>query len=251
MQTAILTKMRYIVRQELNIVTKCISSDLLKDIKEIGSRRAALESRADDTTTVLDGHGADIAFLQEEVCTLKDKLEELENPTGWSNIQIRGLLESITDLYGTVTALFQELALNLLLALSGVINLLSTWTDEYFTRNKHSFSLPSKLWDTYKLDLRGHIIQLSGHRRREREMQVLSLEKELSDTSETLKHNPTSPNQAVVEIVCTALDLALTYMAERSCRGLNKSTAPREINQTPHSHVNSISGTQYFPPIKL
>lgn len=56
---------------------------------------------------VLDGHEKEIEDLQ----TLpKEKQEDAENRARRGNLRIRGLPESITDLQGTITAFFQELA---------------------------------------------------------------------------------------------------------------------------------------------
>lgn len=56
---------------------------------------------------VLDGHEKEIEDLQ----TLpKEKQEDAENRARRGNLRVRGLPESITDLQGTMTAFFQELA---------------------------------------------------------------------------------------------------------------------------------------------
>lgn len=69
-----------------------------------------MEAHADDPP-VLTAHEADISFLRDEVNELK--LEDLKNRSGRCNMRIRGLSKSITDLYGTVTALFQKLTPNI------------------------------------------------------------------------------------------------------------------------------------------
>lgn len=105
---------RHIIGEELAIATARISEDRMTDIKEIGGQTLALETRADDTTTVLEAHEEDISFLRDEIGELKLKLENLGNRSRHCNLRIRGLPESIIDLHGTITALFQELAPNIL-----------------------------------------------------------------------------------------------------------------------------------------
>lgn len=52
---------------------------------------------------------SEIKCLKEENLTLQNKLEDYENHARRSNLHIRGIPETITDLNSTITALFQEL----------------------------------------------------------------------------------------------------------------------------------------------
>lgn len=64
----------------------------------------------DLATTVLEGHEEEVDKMSAELETMQDKLEDAENWAHRKNLHIRGVAEAITDLQGTTTALFQELA---------------------------------------------------------------------------------------------------------------------------------------------
>lgn len=106
----LLARFRSIVRDEITVASRKLSSDLVRGLKEIGHRTNQLEQRMDLATTVLEGHEEEVDKMNAEITLLKDKLEEAENRARRDNLRIRGIPENITDLQGTATAFFQELA---------------------------------------------------------------------------------------------------------------------------------------------
>ena len=107
---AMLAKFRSIVRDEITAASRKLSSDFVRGLKEIGHRTNQLEQRMDLATTMLDGHEEEVCRLSTELETLRDKLEDVENRARRDNLRVRGIPEVITDLQGTATAFFQELA---------------------------------------------------------------------------------------------------------------------------------------------
>lgn len=107
---ALLTRFCVIVRDEITQASHKLSSDLVKDLKDIGHCTNQLEQRMDLATTVLEGHEEEVDKLSAELEVMRDKLEDAENRARRDNFHIRGFPEIITDLQGTATAFFQELA---------------------------------------------------------------------------------------------------------------------------------------------
>lgn len=101
-----LAKFRSIVRNEITVASRKLSSDMVRGLKEIGHRTNQLEQRMDLATTVLEGHEEEVDKMNAEIELLKDKLEEAENRACRDNLRIRGIPENITDLQGTATAFF-------------------------------------------------------------------------------------------------------------------------------------------------
>ncbi|OCT67228.1 hypothetical protein XELAEV_18038511mg [Xenopus laevis] len=62
----------------------------------------------DDTTTVLEGHEADIDTLRYQLQELQDKIEVMDNLSCRGNIRIRGLPESYKNLEDDMTELFNK-----------------------------------------------------------------------------------------------------------------------------------------------
>lgn len=56
------------------------------------------------------GNEEEVDKLNVELESLQEKLEDAENKARRDNLRIRGIPEAITDLQGTATAFFQELA---------------------------------------------------------------------------------------------------------------------------------------------
>lgn len=71
----LLAKFRSIVRDEITVASRKLSSDLVRGLKEIGHRANQLEQRMDLATTVLEGH-------EEEVDKLTAELESLRQVGG-------------------------------------------------------------------------------------------------------------------------------------------------------------------------
>ncbi|OCT88259.1 hypothetical protein XELAEV_18016891mg [Xenopus laevis] len=97
------------LRTELDVTTKKITASLSKEIKEISKRTDTLETRMDDTTTVLEGHETDIDTLRFQLQELQDKIEDMENRSRRVNIRIRGLPESYKNLEDDMTEFFSNL----------------------------------------------------------------------------------------------------------------------------------------------
>ncbi|OCT65746.1 hypothetical protein XELAEV_18041989mg [Xenopus laevis] len=92
---ALLIDQLTMLRSELDITSKKITSSLSKEIREIGKRTDTLESRMEDTTTVLGGPYKDLRYQLQE---LQDKLEDIENRSCRGNIRIRGFPETYQNL---------------------------------------------------------------------------------------------------------------------------------------------------------
>lgn len=86
-----------------------ITSSLTKEIRELENRTAALEHRVDEIEKSAQDYMTEIKHLIEENLTLQTRLEDYENHVRRSNLRIRGIPETITDLHSTIMALFQEL----------------------------------------------------------------------------------------------------------------------------------------------
>ena len=86
-----------------------ITNSLTKEIRELGTRIANLETRIEDIENFTQDQNTEIENLKEENLVLQSRLEDFENRARRSNLRIRGISESITDLQATMLALFQEL----------------------------------------------------------------------------------------------------------------------------------------------
>lgn len=95
-----LAKFRSIVRDDISIASRKLSSELMRSLKEIGHRT---KQCMDLITTVLEGHEDEVDKLNAELDSLLDKLEDSENRARRDKLRIRGLPEVITDLQGTAT----------------------------------------------------------------------------------------------------------------------------------------------------
>ena len=86
-----------------------ITEKLTKEIRDLGQRTADLDCRMDDIENAFS-HDKELELLRDENFTLQTCLEDFENRAQRSNLRIRGIPESITDLQSSMTALFQELS---------------------------------------------------------------------------------------------------------------------------------------------
>lgn len=97
------------LHKALKQTSEKIINSLTKEIRELGNRTAALELKMDEIENTTQEHMADMENLKEENLMLQSKLEDYEDWARRSNLRIRGIPESVTDLQSTITALFQEL----------------------------------------------------------------------------------------------------------------------------------------------
>ena len=86
-----------------------ITSNLTKEIRDLGSRTETLESKVEEIEIITQDCQSEIDTLKEENLTLQNKLEDYENRARRSNLRFRGIPESIIDLPGTPLAICQEL----------------------------------------------------------------------------------------------------------------------------------------------
>ena len=106
---AILKQFEHMLHKALKQTSDQITSNLTREIRELGKRTAALEVKADDFENISLEHTMEIENLKEENLLLHTKIEDRENRDRRSNLRIRGIPETIIDLQSTITALFQEL----------------------------------------------------------------------------------------------------------------------------------------------
>lgn len=97
------------LQRALKQTSEQITSNLMKEIRELGHRTATLELRVDDIKNSAVNYMTEIDHLKEENITLQNRLEDYENRARRSNLRIRGIPETVTDLHSTITVLFQEL----------------------------------------------------------------------------------------------------------------------------------------------
>ncbi|OCT57869.1 hypothetical protein XELAEV_18002959mg, partial [Xenopus laevis] len=106
---SLMEQFKIMLRTELDITTKRITTSLSKEIKEISKRTDTLEHRLDDATTVLEGHETEIDSLCYQLQELQDKMEDMENRSHRGNIRIRGFSESYKNLESDITEFFSIL----------------------------------------------------------------------------------------------------------------------------------------------
>lgn len=96
--------------------TSCHSQETLTSggiSKILGKHTALMEARTDVAAMILDAHETYLEDLQGEIALLGSQLEDAENRARRSNIRIRRIPESVTDLQGSTLALLQELELGI------------------------------------------------------------------------------------------------------------------------------------------
>ena len=86
-----------------------ITASLTKEIREIGYRTEALETKVEEIEMYTQDCLSEIDSLKEENATLQNRLEDFENRARRSNIRLRGIPESVIDPQATALALCQEL----------------------------------------------------------------------------------------------------------------------------------------------
>lgn len=73
---AMLSRFRSIVKDEISIPSRKLSSDLMRGLNELGHRTNQLEQWMDLITTVLEGHEDEVDKLNSELESLRDKLKD-------------------------------------------------------------------------------------------------------------------------------------------------------------------------------
>ncbi|OCT56499.1 hypothetical protein XELAEV_18000020mg [Xenopus laevis] len=106
----LLGKFKLLLQSELELTATRISTDLTKQVADLGQRIAETESKMDDCITVLDSHEQDIITMQSQLKDVQDRIEDSDNRSRRNNIRIRGLPESISDLRVAILELLQTLA---------------------------------------------------------------------------------------------------------------------------------------------
>lgn len=106
---AILKQFEHMLHKALKQTSEQITTNLTREIRELGNRTAALELKMDDLENATQEHNTAMENLREENLMLQTKLEDQENRARRSNLRIRGIPESIIDLQSTITALCHEL----------------------------------------------------------------------------------------------------------------------------------------------
>lgn len=97
------------LQKALKQTAEHITSSLTREIRELGTRTDVLENKFEVMELSVQDTMKEIENLKEENFTLQSRLEDYENRARRSNIRIRGIPETVTDLPSTITALFQEL----------------------------------------------------------------------------------------------------------------------------------------------
>lgn len=105
----ILKQFEKMLHKALQQTSEQITSNLTREIRELGRRTEALEMKMEDIENSTQDAFSEIDILKEENIILQNRLEDYENRARRSNLRFRGLPESITDLQSTITALCQEL----------------------------------------------------------------------------------------------------------------------------------------------
>ena len=106
---SIMRQFEKMLHKALQNTSDQITTKLTKEIRELGNRTDALESKVDEIEIFTQDCISEIENLKEENLTLQSKLEEFENRARRSNLRFRGIPESIIDLNGTMLALCQEI----------------------------------------------------------------------------------------------------------------------------------------------
>lgn len=75
----LLVKFHSIVRDEITMASRKLSSDLVNDLKEIGHSMTQFEQCMDLATTMLEGHEEEVDKLSAELEAMRDQLEDAEN----------------------------------------------------------------------------------------------------------------------------------------------------------------------------
>lgn len=101
------------LHKALKQTSEHINNSLTKEIRKLRNHTAALELRVDEIENSAQDYIAEMENLKMENLTLQTRLKDYENRARRSNLHIRGIPESVTDLQSTITALFQELLLQL------------------------------------------------------------------------------------------------------------------------------------------
>lgn len=105
----ILLQFEKMLHKALKQTSDQITKSLTKEIRELGNRTAALEIKMDEIEITTQENITELEQLKEENLILQTKLEDYENRARRSNLRIRGIPETVTDLQSTITALLQEL----------------------------------------------------------------------------------------------------------------------------------------------
>lgn len=107
--TSIMKQFEKMLNKALKKTSEQITTNLTKEIRELGQRTASLELKMEEIESTNQEFIAEIDLLKEENITLQNRLEDYENRARRSNLRFRGIPESVIDLQATITAICQEL----------------------------------------------------------------------------------------------------------------------------------------------
>ncbi|CAH2312231.1 Hypothetical predicted protein [Pelobates cultripes] len=84
---------------------------ILEGMADLSARAQAAEAKMADTEEIVQAHGSEILHLRDQLRSLEDTNEDLNNRTRRNNIRVRGVPESVSPdlLTDTLTEAFQHL----------------------------------------------------------------------------------------------------------------------------------------------
>lgn len=117
---------------------------------------------------------------------------------------------------------------------------------EYFRFNDTPDISPSSLWGAHKAVVRGNLIQLASLLKREKQKDIVNLEKNFQSISKTHKNNPSPTSLALLDAARISLNTALTSSAEKHLRWVSGRFAAK-LSPKHRAHtlpkIKSLTGT--------
>lgn len=104
-----LKQIENLFKKSLKNISDHITNSFTKEIRELGQRMSELEIRVDDMENYTLNYSKETENLKEQNAVLQTRLEDYEIRARCSNLRIRGIPETVTDLQATMIELFQEL----------------------------------------------------------------------------------------------------------------------------------------------